>query len=138
MVATNSTMLALGTPAPDFKLPDTTGKTVSLADFRNAKALVVAFICNHCPYVKHIRGGLAKLARDFQPLGLAMVGINSNDVANYPADSPAKMPKKPNPPVTSSPTFTTTASRWRRLFTPLARRTFFCSTVTSGWSIAAS
>jgi len=84
-------MLALGTPAPDFKLPDTTGKTVSLADFRNAKALVVAFICNHCPYVKHIRGGLAKLARDFQPLGLAMVGINSNDVANYPADSPAKM-----------------------------------------------
>ena len=91
MVATNSTMLPLGTTAPDFQLPDTNGKTVSLADFKNAPALVVVFMCNHCPFVKHIRGGLAQLARDYAPRGVAMVGINSNDVANYPEDSPAKM-----------------------------------------------
>jgi peroxiredoxin len=91
MVATNSTMLPLGTQAPDFRLPDTNGKTVSLADFKNAPALVVVFMCNHCPYVKHIRGGLAQLARDYAPRAVAVVGISSNDVANYPEDSPAKM-----------------------------------------------
>ena len=91
MVAVNSTMLPLGTKAPDFRLPDTTGKPVSLKDFGSAPALLVVFMCNHCPYVKHVRSGLAQLARDYQPRGLAMVGISSNDVANYPADSPAKM-----------------------------------------------
>src|SRR5882762_6027539 len=91
MVAVNSTMLPLGTKAPEFHLPDTTGKTVSLSDFKNAPALLVVFMCNHCPYVKHIRGGLAQLARDYSSKGLAVVGISSNDVANYPADSPAKM-----------------------------------------------
>src|SRR5437899_1746006 len=91
MVAVNSTMLPLGTRAPDFELPDTSGKTVSLADFQKARALLVVFMCNHCPYVKHIRAGLAQLARDYQPKSVTMVGINSNDVANYPADSPAKM-----------------------------------------------
>ena len=84
-------MLPLGTTAPDFKLPDTNGKTVSLADFKGKPALLVLFICNHCPYVKHIRTGLAQLARDYQPKHVAIVGINSNDVANYPDDSPAKM-----------------------------------------------
>jgi peroxiredoxin len=91
MVATNSTMLPLGTKAPDFGLPDTAGKRVSISDFKNAPALLVVFMCNHCPYVKHIRSGLAQLARDFQAGGVAMVGINSNDAVNYPADSPAKM-----------------------------------------------
>ena len=91
MVAVNSTMLPLGTKAPDFRLPDTSGKTISLADFKAAPALVVVFMCNHCPYVKHMREGLAKLARDYQPKSVAMVGISSNDVANYPDDSPAKM-----------------------------------------------
>lgn len=91
MVAVNSTMLPLGTEAPNFRLPDTAGKTVSLADFKTAPALLVVFMCNHCPYVKHVRDGLARLARDYTPRGLAMVGISSNDVANYPADSPAKM-----------------------------------------------
>jgi len=91
MVAVNSTMLPLGTKAPDFRLPDTNGKLVSLSDFKDAQALVVVFMCNHCPYVKHIRPGLAQLARDYLPRKVAMVGINSNDVANYPADSPAKM-----------------------------------------------
>ena len=84
-------MLPLGTQAPDFRLPDPGGRTVSLADFKNAPALVVIFMCNHCPYVKHIREGLAKLARDYWPRGVAVVGINSNDVASFPADSPAKM-----------------------------------------------
>lgn len=91
MVAVNSTMLPLGTKAPDFRLPDTTGKSISLKDLQGAPALVVVFMCNHCPYVKHIRSGLAQLARDYLPRGVAMVGISSNDVANYPADGPAKM-----------------------------------------------
>jgi peroxiredoxin len=91
MVAANSTMLPLGTRAPDFRLPDTNGKLVALADFNGAPALVVVFMCNHCPYVKHIRAGLAQLGRDFAPRRLAMVGISSNDVDNYPQDSPQRM-----------------------------------------------
>jgi peroxiredoxin len=91
MALTPSTMLPLGTTAPDFRLPDTNGKIVSLAGFKGKSALLVLFICNHCPYVKHIRTGLAQLARDYLPRGVAIVGINSNDVANYPEDSPAKM-----------------------------------------------
>jgi len=91
MALTPSTMLPLGTTAPDFKLPDTNGKTVSPADFKDKSALLVLFICNHCPYVKHIRAGLAELGRDYQSRSIAIVGINSNDVANYPEDSPAKM-----------------------------------------------
>ena len=91
MSLTPSTMLPLGTVAPDFRLPDTNGKIISLADLKQAPALLVVFMCNHCPYVKLIRDGLAQLGRDYQPRGVAMVGINSNDVANYPADSPAKM-----------------------------------------------
>ena len=84
-------MLPLGTTAPDFKLPDTAGKFVSLADFKNSAALLVIFMCNHCPYVVHLRSGLAQLARDYAPRGVGIVGINANDVKNYPADSPAKM-----------------------------------------------
>ena len=91
MALTPSTMLALGTSAPDFKLSDTNGKMVSLADFKSAPALLVLFICNHCPYVKHIRVGLAQLARDYAPKGVGIVGISSNDAANYPDDSPARM-----------------------------------------------
>ncbi len=84
-------MLPLGTAAPDFQLPDTNGRLVSLSDFKGAPALLVAFLCNHCPYVKHIRQGLAELAREYQARGVAVVAINSNDAANYPEDSPAKM-----------------------------------------------
>jgi peroxiredoxin len=84
-------MLPLGTKAPEFTLPDTTGKMVSLSNFKDASALAVIFMCNHCPYVKHIRSGLAQLARDYHPRGVAVVGINSNDVDSYPADSPAMM-----------------------------------------------
>lgn len=84
-------MLPLGTAAPDFHLPDTEEKIVSLSDFRIPPALVVIFMCNHCPYVRHIRDGLAKFGRDYQARGVAIVGINSNDAKNYPDDSPAKM-----------------------------------------------
>jgi peroxiredoxin len=91
MVAVNSTMLPLGTKAPEFRLPDTNGKLVSPADFKAARALLVVFMCNHCPFVKHVRSELAQLARDYLPRGVAIAGINSNDVASYPEDSPAQM-----------------------------------------------
>jgi peroxiredoxin len=91
MVLTPSTMLPLGTKAPDFSLSDTGGTTVRLADYAGKPALLVAFICNHCPYVKHVAEGLAQLARDYQARGAGVVGINSNDVEKYPDDSPAKM-----------------------------------------------
>jgi peroxiredoxin len=88
---TASTMLPLGTTAPDFRLPDTTGAIVGLGDFSSAPALLIAFICNHCPYVKHIRSGWAAFAREYQAKGLAIIGINSNDADEYPEDSPKKM-----------------------------------------------
>ncbi len=91
MVAVPSTMLPLGTRAPAFSLPDTEGRTVSLDDFMGTKALLVMFICNHCPFVKHVQEGMAALCREYQAKGVAVVGISSNDVANYPDDSPAKM-----------------------------------------------
>ena len=91
MVLTPSTMLPLGTPAPDFSLPSVDGRTVSLSDFVGAPALLVVFMCNHCPYVKHVAAGLAQLARDYQARGAAMVGINSNDVSSHPSDSPEQM-----------------------------------------------
>ena len=91
MVATNSTMLPLGSKAPAFRLPDAHGKMVALSDFPDARAVVIVFMCNHCPYVKHLRSGLAQLARDYLPKGVTIVGISSNDAENYPADSPARM-----------------------------------------------
>src|ERR1700722_3571534 len=91
MALTPSTMLPLGTAAPDFELPDTGGKMVSLADFMGQPALLVIFMCNHCPYVIHLRAGLAQLARDYAPKQVGIAGISANDVKNYPADSPAKM-----------------------------------------------
>jgi len=91
MVATASTMLPLGTEAPEFSLPDPSGKIVSLRNFADAPALLVMFICNHCPYVKHVAPGLAGLVREYQGRGVAAVAINSNDAESYPDDSPDKM-----------------------------------------------
>ena len=91
MALTPSTMLPLGTPAPDFQLPDVSGKTVGLADFRGAPALVVMFICNHCPYVKHLRSALAQFGKACQARGVAVVAISSNDPVVYPDDSLEKM-----------------------------------------------
>lgn len=85
-------MLPLGTAAPDFSLPDTvSGATVSLRDFQEKKALLVMFICNHCPYVQHIRHELARLGRDYAESGLGIVAISSNDPENYPDDSPEEL-----------------------------------------------
>ena len=92
MVQTPSTMLPLGTPAPDFSLQEpATGRTVARSEFNGAQALLVVFLSNHCPFVKHIADALAAFGREYQGRGLAMVGINANDVANYPDDSPEKM-----------------------------------------------
>lgn len=90
-MAIESSMLALGTPAPAFALPEpATGATVRL-DELTGRALVVTFICNHCPYVKHVAAGLAALGRDLHDQGVAMVGISSNDVTTYPQDGPNEM-----------------------------------------------
>ncbi|CAN5754482.1 thioredoxin family protein [soil metagenome] len=91
MAATPSTMLPLGTQVPDFSLPDTDGRKVSLADFDGSPALLVIFLSNHCPYVKQLRAGIAGLAREYQARGVAVVGIASNDVERYPADAPEMM-----------------------------------------------
>ncbi len=93
MAVTASEMLPLGTSALDFKLPDTAGNVVSLSDFKEAPAFLVIFMCNHCPFVKHILGAMVELVKEYQAKGVAVVGINSNDVVNYPDDSPAMMAK---------------------------------------------
>jgi peroxiredoxin len=91
MAQTPSTMLSIGTPAPEFSLPEpASGNQVSLADFKG-KPLLVVFSCNHCPYVLHIISSFTAFANQAQTRGLAVVMINSNDVAGYPADSPEKM-----------------------------------------------
>ncbi len=91
MAKTPSTMAPLGSPAPPFKLPDPSGRMVSIDDFKDAGGLLVMFICNHCPFVQHIRSGLAQFGKDYKERGLAVVAINSNDAKHYPEDSPAKM-----------------------------------------------
>jgi len=91
MARTPSTMLDLGTPAPDFALPDCDGRRHALGDLAAAPALLVVFICSHCPFVRHLRSGLAAFAREYQPRGLAVIAINSNDIAAYPQDGPDAM-----------------------------------------------
>jgi len=94
MVKTASTMLPLGTPAPDFSLPDIENRVVSRRDFDEAPGLLVMFLCNHCPFVKHIRKALARFGSEYQGRDLAVVAISSNDVAAYPEDSLEKMRQK--------------------------------------------
>ncbi|MCS6843125.1 MAG: thioredoxin family protein [Caldilineales bacterium] len=92
MAPTPSTMVPLGTPAPDFTLPDTvSGRTMSLSELRSDKATVIMFICNHCPFVKHVQHELAQLAKDYRPRGVSFIAINSNDIEAYPEDAPDKM-----------------------------------------------
>ena len=94
MALTPSTMLPLATPAPGFRLPDTDGRTVSLEDFKSSPALLVIFLCNHCPYVKHVQHELASLCKEYQAKGVAVVGIGANDVTTHPDDSPAMMARE--------------------------------------------
>ncbi len=91
MVRTASTMLPLGTQAPDFSLPNIDGKHVSLSDFRGKKALVIIFMCNHCPYVKHVAPELTRVSNEYMSKGIGFVGINSNDAVAHPDDSPEMM-----------------------------------------------
>ena len=92
MVETPSVMIPLGTKAPEFNLPDTiSAKNLSLNDIKSSRATVIMFICNHCPFVKHIQTGIVELANSYIPEGIAFIAISSNDVESYPDDSPEKM-----------------------------------------------
>ncbi len=92
MARTYSTMLPLGTPAPAFSLPDVvSGQTVTLDDFKDRKALLVMFLCRHCPYVKHVERELARIGREYAAKDVGMVAIGSNDAAVYPEDAPASL-----------------------------------------------
>jgi peroxiredoxin len=91
MVETASTMLPLGTPAPEFRLPDPDGNEYSLEDLADRQALLVIFMCNHCPYVKHVRDKMVELAREYRDKGVGVVAINANDADEYPEDRPEKM-----------------------------------------------
>lgn len=93
-MAVSSTMLALGTKAPEFSLPEvSSGQAITLSTFASQKALLVIFICQHCPYVKHVEKELARIGSDFVPRGVGIVAISSNDVGNYPEDSPEHLKK---------------------------------------------
>ena len=94
MAKTESTMAALGVAAPDFALPDTDGRTVALGDFADAPGLLVVFMCNHCPFVKHIREELASSVKRFQGRGLAVVAISSNDAEAFPEDGSEVMARE--------------------------------------------
>lgn len=92
MARTPSSMIKLGTVAPDFKLKDTiSGEMKSLKELKSDKATVIMFICNHCPFVKHVQKGIVELANDYRKKGISFIAINSNDVESYPEDSPEKM-----------------------------------------------
>ncbi len=84
MVKTASVMLPLGTQAPDFRLPDYDGNIVSRDDFRGKKGLLVIFMCNHCPFVKHVAAQLSQIGDEYQAKGIAIVGISSNDITSHP------------------------------------------------------
>ncbi|NJL82573.1 MAG: thioredoxin family protein [Chloroflexaceae bacterium] len=92
MALTPSTMLPLGTAAPDFQLPEVvSGKIISLDTFKDCSALLVMFICRHCPFVKHVQAELARLGQDYVSKGLGIAAISANDIGNYPEDSPEKL-----------------------------------------------
>ena len=91
MVRTPSTMIPLGTTAPGFSLPNVDGRVLSLDDVVGPHGTVVMFICNHCPFVKHVADQLAAVGRDYMPRGIGFVAVNSNDAATHPADSPEQM-----------------------------------------------
>lgn len=95
MARVNSTMVALGTAAPDFNLPDTvSGKNISLQEIKGEKATVVMFICNHCPFVVHVNDELVRLANDYKNKGVGIVAISANDVDTHPGDAPDKMKER--------------------------------------------
>ena len=140
MAETPSTMLPLGTSAPNFNLPDpSTGKSVSLADFKDAPALLVAFICNHCPYVKHIQKQFAALAKEYQARG---VGGRRHQLQRC-RELPGRQPREDGGReqaggLYASPISTTKRSKWQKPIAPLARPTFISSIAATASSIADS
>ena len=136
MALTPSTMLPLGTQAPGFRLPDTSGRLVAVDDFAGAPALLVAFLCNHCPYVKHVQAGFATFATEYAPRGLAIVAINSNDFAAYPEDAPERMAEEAERHGYTFPYLVDEARRSRRPTAPRVRRTSSSSMRPGGSSIA--
>ena len=122
-------MLPLGTPAPDFRLNDFNGEVVALEDHRDSPGLVVAFICNHCPFVKHVRSELARFASDYQPRGVAVIAINSNDVVPIRRTVRGHGGRGATA-VYVSLISSTKRRMWRRRSRPRARRISSCSTRT--------
>jgi len=96
MTLTASTMLALGVEAPDFHLPDIHGRNWSLSDVEGSKGLLIMFICNHCPFVRHIQNVLAQVCVEYQQKYISVIAINSNDFTAYPDDSPENMAREAN------------------------------------------
>ncbi len=137
-MAVNSTMLALGTPAPAFTLAEPlTGSEVSSADF-SQPALLVMFICNHCPYVQHVRSGLVQLRADYSTADLGMVAISANDPGSHPGDAPSGSPRRPGPRATASRTCSTRRRRPPRPTPPPALPTSSSSAPTAAWPTAAA
>lgn len=91
MARVASTMLPLGTLAPDFQLPDVFGETISLATMKGKQGLLVMFICKHCPFVKHVEAQLAQIGKDYEDKNLGIVAISANDASNYPDDAPDQL-----------------------------------------------
>ena len=138
MAMTESTMLELGTAAPDFALTDVvTGKTVHRDDFRG-KPLLVLFICAHCPYVKHIEKSLGKLGADYSGKPIGIVAISANDATTYPDDSPAGLKQQAKTTGLRFRISTTNRRTSPRRTKPHAHRTHISSTRTSSWFIGAS
>ena len=138
MTATPSTMLAIGTAMPPFHLPDFDGRLVSSTDFAKAPAMLVAFLCPHCPFVRHVRAGFASFAREYGGRGLATVAINSNDVGAFPQDDPAGMRREAESAGYTFPISSMRRSRRPRTFTPRARPICSCSMAPADWPTAAS
>jgi thiol-disulfide isomerase/thioredoxin len=125
ILAVNSTMLALETAAPPFSLPEPlTGRTVALEDFAR-RPLLVMFLCNHCPYVQHIREGLVQLGRDYEGRGLGMVAISANDAEAYPEDAPEELAREARAHGYAFPYLYDQSQRVARVFTAACTPDFF-------------
>ena len=130
-MAVSSLMVPLGTQAPGFTLPGTSGTMTGLDDFTATPALLVAFLCNHCPYVRHIETALGALLSRYPDL--AVVGICTNDADAYPGDQPHELAGRPGAPAGPSLTWSTPARRSAALTTPPARQTSSSMTARAGW-----
>ena len=136
MVMTASTMLPLGTEAPDFTLPDAQGNPVSLSDFDDAKALVVVFMCNHCPFVKHVIDGFVELVKEYQRGGRRLRrDQRERRGQSIRTTGRRRWSSSPGRRASRSRTCSTRRRRWPRVIMPPARRTFSCLTRIGGWFI---